>query len=159
MAAQIGAGDLSARSGVEREDEIGLLARTFDGMAADLEEQVSLLTQFRRFFDVSIDLMCIASTDGYFKRVNPAFVRELGWSEEELLEKPFVSLVHPDDVDATLREVERLASGSLTIRFQNRFLRSDGEYLSLLWNSYPEEETGRLYAIARVQAPAPEAPR
>lgn len=150
MASEIGAGNLAARSGVTREDEVGLLARTFDGMAADLEEQVTLLSEFRRFFDVSIDLMCIASVDGFFKRVNPAFVEELGWTEETLLDRPFVSLVHPDDVDATLREVERLASGAPTIQFKNRFQRSDGTYASLRWNSYPEPETGKLYAIARV---------
>jgi PAS domain S-box-containing protein len=155
-ASRIGAGDLSARSGVEREDEVGLLARTFDGMAADLEEQVGLLTEFRRFFDLSIDMLCIASTDGYFKRVNPAFVRELGWTEEELLEKPFISLVHPDDLEATMREVERLAGGSPTIRFENRFMCADGSFKPLRWNSYPEEGTGRLYAIARLRTPKPE---
>lgn len=155
MASEIGAGNLSARSGVKREDEVGLLARTFDGMAAELEEQVTLLSEFRRFFDVSIDLMCIASVDGFFKRVNPAFVEELGWTEETLLNRPFVSLVHPDDVDATLREVEKLATGTPTIHFNNRFRRSDGSYASLRWNSYPEEETGKLYAIARVHVESP----
>lgn len=159
MASEIGAGNLGARSGVKREDEVGLLARTFDGMAADLEEQVTLLSEFRRFFNVSIDLMCIASVDGFFKRVNPAFVEELGWSEEELLGRPFVSLVHADDIEATVRQVERLASGTPAIEFSNRFRRADGSYALLLWNSYPDEETGKLYAIARVQQASPETPR
>lgn len=150
-AQDLGEGDLSTRSGIERQDEVGVLARTFDEMAAALENQVGQLTEFRRFFDVSIDMMCIASTDGYFKLINFAFVRELGWSREELLSKPFTDFVHPEDLSATQKEIERLAAGSPTIRFENRFLCMDGSYKTLRWNAYPEPESGRLYAIARVR--------
>lgn len=155
MAGRIRGGDLAARSGVSREDEVGLLARTFDEMAGSLQEKVELLTQFRTFFDVSLDMMCIAATDGYFKRINHAFVRELGWSESELLERSFVSFVHAEDVEATLREIEKLVAGEPTIHFENRFLCADGTYKLLRWTSYPEEHTGRLYAIARVAGAQP----
>ncbi len=104
---------------------------------------------FEKFFDVSLDLLCIAGTDGYFKRVNTAFARTLGWSTEELLRRPFIEFVHPDDVEATLREVDRLASGNPTVSFENRYICADGTYKHLLWTSHPEPETGLLYAIAR----------
>lgn len=152
-ASRIRGGEFGARSNIVREDEVGLLARTFDEMADEMETQVSLLTEFRKFFDMSIDMLCIASTDGYFKRVNAAFIHELGWPEEELLRRPFISLVHPDDVEATRLEIEKLAGGTPTISFENRFLCMDGEYKRLRWNTYPDEETGRLYAIARVRPP------
>ena len=148
---KLGEGDFSVRAKVKREDEVGHLARTFNEMAEELETQVGLLHQFRRFFDVSIDMMCIAATDGYFKKVNSAFVRELGWPEEELLARSFLSFVHPDDVDATVEEITSLAQGSLTIQFENRFQCMDGSYKRLRWNSYPEPD-GSIYAIARVQA-------
>lgn len=151
---KLGEGDFSVRAKVKREDEVGHLARTFNGMAEELENQVGLLTQFRRFFDVSIDMMCIASTDGFFKRVNPAFMHELGWPEDELLSRSFLSFIHPEDVDATVAEISSLAEGSLTIQFENRFQCMDGSYKRLRWNSYPEPD-GSLYAIARVQAPDP----
>ena len=153
-AGRFGSGQLDVRSGLDQEDEVGLLARTFDEMAGALESQVELLSEFRRFFDVSIDMMCIASIDGYLKKVNPAFVRELGWTEDELLRHPFIKLVHPEDVAATEAEVEKLAAGTPTISFENRFLCMDGTYKTLHWNAFPEEETGRLYSIARVQAPS-----
>jgi len=150
---RIRSGELGARSNLVREDEVGLLARNFDEMADEMEEQVSLHIEFRKFFDMSLDMLCIASTDGYFKRVNAAFIRELGWPREELLRRPFLDLVHPDDVEETVKEIEKLSSGSPTISFENRFLCMDGGYKLLRWNSYPEEGTGRLYAIARVRNP------
>jgi PAS domain S-box-containing protein len=155
---RIRAGELDARSNLDREDEVGLLARTFDEMASELENKVTLLTEFRKFFDMSLDMMCIATTDGYFRRVNAAFVRELGWSETELLRRPFLSLVHQEDVDATMKEIEKLSGGTPTISFENRFLCLDGSYKLLRWNSYPDEETGHLYAMARVRDAQPTEP-
>ncbi len=149
VANRIREGDLTARASRTREDEIGLLAHTFNDMAAELQVRMTEMREYQKFFDVSIDLMCIAGTDGYFKRTNPAFVRALGWTEEELTGQPFLDLVHPDDVDATQHEIDKLAKGVPTISFVNRFRRSDGTFQYLRWNSYPDTETGLLYAIAR----------
>jgi PAS domain S-box-containing protein len=151
VANRIRAGDMSARANANREDEVGLLARTFNEMADDLEQRMGQLKEFRRFFDVTIDLMCIAGTDGYFKLTNPAFTRELGWSHDELRERPFLDFVHPEDVDKTISEVGRLAEGIPTISFQNRYQCKDGSYKLLRWTSYPEEDV--LYAIAHVLGP------
>ena len=146
VANRIRGGDMQARAKVTVEDEVGALTRTFNEMADELEKRVELLREFRKFFDVSIDLMCIAGTDGYFKRVNPAFQEVLGWSEEELLVRPFFDFVHPDDIAKTRAEVAKLVSGIPTISFENRYLCKDGTYTLLRWTSYPED--GRLYAIA-----------
>lgn len=100
-----------------------------------------------RFFHLSLDLMCIAGTDGYFRRVSPAFA-VLGWSVQELLSRPFLDFVHPDDVEPTLRELEKLREGVPTIHFENRYRCADGSYRWLSWTSAPDER-GTLYAIAR----------
>lgn len=145
---RIRGGDMRTRAKVTVEDEVGVLARNFNAMADELEERVALLREFRKFFDVSIDLMCIAGTDGYFRRTNPAFQKVLGWSEEELRERPFFDFVHPDDVAKTQVEVAKLIQGIPTISFENRYQCRDGSYRVLRWTSYPEEDV--LYAIAHV---------
>jgi PAS domain S-box-containing protein len=149
VANRIREGDLDARAHRTREDEIGLLAHTFNDMAAELQIRMTELHEFQKFFDVSLDLLCIAGTDGYFKRTNPAFTKALGWTEEQLVSKPFLDLVHPDDIEATQNEIDKLARGVPTISFLNRFRRADGSWIRLRWNSYPDPDTGLLYAIAR----------
>ena len=154
VANRIRKGEMDARAEVTREDEVGVLARTFNQMADELEARMSLLREFRKFFEVSIDLMCIAGTDGFFKRTNPSFERVLGWSEEELVERPFLDIVHPDDVAKTEREIQKLAEGIPTISFENRFQCKDGSYRLLRWTSYPQD--GVLYAIAHVVDESPQ---
>ena len=101
-----------------------------------------------RFFSLAQDMLCIASTDGYFKRVNPAFSQTLGWRDEELLARPAIEFGHPDDREASLREAERLAAGEPTIYFENRFRCKDGSWKWLAWKTMPQPD-GQLYATAR----------
>jgi len=102
-----------------------------------------------RFFSLSLDMLCIASADGYFRRLSPAFTRTLGWSLEELLARPFLDFVHPDDQAATLREVERqIKAGEQVLQFENRYLHQDGTWRTLSWKSMPQPD-GMMYASAR----------
>ncbi len=148
VATQIRDGELHARAEVSTHDEVGVLARAFNEMAAELERRLGQLRQFKTFFELCPDLLCIASTDGFFKRVNPAFETTLGWKAEDLLAKPFLDFVHPDDVEPTLREIAKLSAGIPTISFENRYRCADGSYKHLEWTSHPEAD-GTLYAVAR----------
>lgn len=149
VADRIREGALSARAQEEGEDEIAHLARTFNDMAEEMEEQFTLLREFQRYFDLSRDMLCIASPDGYFKRVNPAFEKTLGWTDEDLLSQPFIAFVHPDDRRKTEDEIERLARGLPTIYFENRYRVPGGGYRHLIWTAHPDQATGLIYAIAR----------
>ncbi len=102
-----------------------------------------------RFFSASIDLLCIAGLDGYFKRLNQSWERTLGFSHAELLARPFLDFVHPDDVRRTRAETRKLGEGADAISFENRYLCKDGSYRWLLWNARPRLSEQSIYAAAR----------
>src|SRR4030067_3522449 len=102
-----------------------------------------------RLFNYSIDLLCIAGFDGYFKQLNPAWQRTLGWTNDELLSKPYLEFVHPDDREATMHAAGTLIGGQLVYSFENRYLCKDGAYKWISWNSYPLTEDGLIFAVAR----------
>ncbi|MGE0030923.1 MAG: PAS domain S-box protein [Steroidobacteraceae bacterium] len=118
-------------------------------MIQDISLRKQAEAQRDRFFDLSVDMLCIASTDGYFRRLNPAFSTTLGWTVEELLARPFMDFVHPDDRIATGAEMERLTYGQPTLNFDNRYLCKDGSYKWLSWKSQPQADEGLIFATVR----------
>jgi len=102
-----------------------------------------------RFFTLSLDMLCIAGSDGYFKRLNPAFEGTLGYTIHEMLAEPFLSFVHPDDREATLTEMQRIVAGVDTISFENRYRCKDGSYKWMLWTARQYSENRLIYAAAR----------
>ena len=103
--------------------------------------------ELAQFFSVTLDLLCIANTDGYFLRLNPAWEMILGYTSEELMAKRFLDFVHPDDLDRTREAVSALASQKKGFSFENRYRCKDGTYRWLEWNSSP---AGKLiFAAAR----------
>ncbi len=115
----------------------------------DISERKRTEEDFQRFFNLIPDLMCIASTDGHFKRINPMWHEALGYTEQEILAQPFLDLIHPDDRDATMREVERQLAGEATIQFTNRYRCKDGNYKWLEWRATPAVDKKLLFASAR----------
>lgn len=111
--------------------------------------QEEKLTEYKHFFFNTENFSCIANVHGYFEVINSNFEKLLGYTENELLESQFVSFVHPDDVDSTLKEIEKLRNSSKTIHFENRCRKKDGNYLHLIWNATFIPVSGKLYAIAR----------
>ena len=103
--------------------------------------------ELNQFFNVSLDLLCIANTEGYFLRLNPAWEKVLGYTREELMKKPFLEFVHPDDLDTTLKAISTLASQQEVFRFINRYRCRDGTHRWLEWNSAPGGKL--IYAAAR----------
>ena len=102
-----------------------------------------------RFFTLTLDMLCIAGFDGYFKRLNQAWEKTLGFKPEELMARPYVDFVHPDDRALTLAEAEKLATGVSAISFQNRYLTKEGSYKWLSWKATPLSEKHLIFATAR----------
>jgi PAS domain S-box-containing protein len=102
-----------------------------------------------RLFDLSLDAFCIAGFDGYLKLVNPAFARILGYTQEELLARPFLDIVHPDDHESVRAVLGELAHGNDVVGFEVRQVRADGSVRWLEWNTRTRPEEGVVYGVAR----------
>jgi PAS domain S-box-containing protein/putative nucleotidyltransferase with HDIG domain len=121
----------------------GLVGRFADQRRA-LEAKIS------RHEELSLDLVCTASFDGFFTRLNPAWTQTLGYTHDELKAEPFLAFVHPDDREATIAEAERQTkAGEPVLHFANRYRHKDGSYRWLEWMSRPDAEKGELIAVAR----------
>jgi PAS domain S-box-containing protein len=111
---------------------------------AELERE-----QYFKLFNTSTDLMGIADPNGAFKKVNPSFIKTLGYSEEEILAKPFIDFVHPDDRQPTLDEMARQLQIGYSLDFENRYRCKDGSFRWLSWRATVSQEEGLTYAAAR----------
>ena len=102
-----------------------------------------------RLLEMTTDMVGVAGLDGYFKRLNPAWTKMLGWSTEELVSRPWLDFVHPEDVASTIAAGTRLGEGEIVANFANRYRCKNGAYRWLDWRAVPLLERGEIYAIAR----------
>ena len=115
----------------------------------DLTGRKQAEEELERFFNLIPDLICIASIDGHFLKINPAWQGVLGYTTQEILAKPFLDLIHPDDRAATMKEVERQLNGEATMQFTNRYRCKDDSYKWLEWKATPAVDKKLLFASAR----------
>lgn len=101
-----------------------------------------------RFFTLSRDLLCVAGHDGYFKRINPSWEQRLGFARDEVMARPFIEWVHPDDVERTRAALERLSAGQEMIAFETRFRCKDGSFRWFSWNARQAPLENLIYASA-----------
>jgi hypothetical protein len=141
--------EIQAREALLRsEEEARQLALKLAELNATLAQRVREKTRERdRIWSVSRDLLMVADYSGAWRTVNPAWTQVLGWSESDLLDRTSRWLEHPDDQAKTMAEVEKLASGQQTVRFENRLRHKDGSYRWLSWTAVPDEEL--IYCLAR----------
>lgn len=101
------------------------------------------------FFELSEDFLCIAGYDGYFKRANPAFLKVLGYSEEEIFSRPIDEFVFSEDRGKTSMKRESLTNNTSLFNFENRYLTKSGDIIWMSWTSIPLHKDGLVYAIAK----------
>ncbi|WP_338898905.1 nitrate- and nitrite sensing domain-containing protein [Streptomyces sp. TG1A-60] len=154
MNTAIDAGRLGHRADVDSFD--GTWAQLLGGMNGTMASFAAAHGRRRRaerelegIFNLSLDLLCISGVDGYFKRVNPAFERTLGYPIETLTSRPLLDFVHKEDRDSTREAIALLASGTDVAEFENRYVRADGTDRWLQWSARSVPEEGLVYAAAR----------
>ena len=113
-----------------------------------LEARVAERTDDRnRLWRLSTDVMLVARFDGMINAVNPAWTTLLGWTEEELVGRNFLALVHPDDQARVVAELGRLSKGAVTAQFESRCRARDGRHYWLAWNAVPAADL--IHAVGR----------
>jgi PAS domain S-box-containing protein len=133
----------------EPDDELLSMLTSVGNQIGLFADRTRAQEELDRFFTLSLDMLCIAGFDGYFKRVNPAWGRALGYSQAELLSRPIMDFVHPDDREATSAELKKQADGRPVVYFENRYLHKDGTLRWLLWTSTPFCEQQVVYGAGR----------
>jgi PAS domain S-box-containing protein len=102
-----------------------------------------------RFFDLSIDMLCIAHFSGYFQKLNPAWERTLGFTRDELQSKRMFEFVYPEDRERTLEQNRIVRSGGQALGFENRYVCKDGSYRWFRWNATADMDHQLIYSLAR----------
>ncbi len=129
---------------------IGGQVSGFLGINIDITDRKRAEEERNLLFNNSIDLQSVTGPDGCFKQLNPAWEHVLGWSRAELMSKPHIEFVHPDD-----QEITRVAEATLRMEkvltgFENRYLTKSGVYKWLSWNaSVLGDDLGIFFAVAR----------
>src|SRR6266849_981419 len=129
---------------------VSLLVALLVGLAINgfMGSLYSKLETGNRFISLTVDMFCVAGFDGFFKNLNPYWEKTLGFATQELMAKPYLDFVHPDDRQATIAEAHRLESQEV-IAFENRYVCKDGSYKWLSWNAVSTPEQEVIYAVAR----------
>ncbi len=118
-------------------------------MLAPVLRASEAIRDFELFFNLIPELACIASTDGYFKKVNEAWEKTLGYTVEEVLRTPMLNFIHPEDVERTKKEAARQGPGHRTAHFINRYRCKDGSYRILEWTTTFHRDESTRFGVAR----------
>ena len=129
-------------------DEDGRIVN-FESIGRDITLRKQTQQSRERLFNNSVDMLCIANTEGYFKELSPAFEKTLGWAGKELMSKPFIEFVHPEDREATFERLKEQAQGKSVHHFTNRYLCKDGSYKWISWNGYSLPEEQIIFSVGR----------
>jgi PAS domain S-box-containing protein len=138
---------LAVRAAIER-DEQGVATRV-SGTWADVTARVAAEEERDRLFNVSIDLLAIGGFDGFLQQVNPAWVRVLGWSRDDLMSHAILEFIHPEDQDLTAAAYRALAEDRAVADLATRFRCRDGTYRWLSWSSFPYPDRRLVFSVVR----------
>jgi two-component system, sensor histidine kinase and response regulator len=122
---------------------------TVGSQIGQFAERQNAEDELATLFRMSRDMLCIAGFDGYFRRLNPAWEATLGFTTEELMARPYIELIHPDDRRPSIAEARKVAAGGPAVLFENRYGCKDGSYRWLSWNAIALEQAGLFYCTVR----------
>jgi len=141
------------RANNELESRVQQRTAELAGANAELHREVierqRTVEERDRFFALSLDMLCITDSDGFHRRVNPACTTLLGWTADELMSRPFLEFVHPDDRALTMERLQQLVLGQPVNDFELRCLAKDGTDRWTAWTASAVDQNGLFYTCGR----------
>lgn len=119
-----------------------------EGFISDITKTKTAEEEYFLVFNSTLSLNAISGFDGYFKKLNPAWEKTLGWSIAELKERPVIDFIHPDDLRVTRGIAEQIKGGKDGLRYENRYRCKDGSYRWFLWTSSVDMQEQIIYSSA-----------
>jgi PAS domain S-box-containing protein len=126
-------------------DEIANLDHGFHSMAEALRQAIA---REHALFESASDMICVIDENLRLTSVNPASSRVVGYTPDELVGRPLLDFVAPDDREATGEALRLTQTSSPAAMFENRMLSKEGQTLDLLWSVYWSELDKALYTVA-----------
>ncbi|WP_126246737.1 PAS domain S-box protein [Chitinophaga rhizosphaerae] len=132
----------------EQKESLKLLAEMVVSLIVERRKNIER-SYFEQLFELSQDLMCIVQANGFYRNVNPAFTKTLGWEERELMMNPILYFAHPDDVEIAEKNLTNIRGGKDKVNFTRRFRTKTGAYRLIQWAANSDPDTGDIFAIGR----------
>ncbi len=140
---------LGSSKQIEYEDTYSTFYKGLSDLLGSEIQRKQIEQELAEIFNAAPDIICLAGFDSYFKKINPKMCDLLGYSEEELLSKPYTAFLHPDDINVTTKETVNLSNNLTTQHFENRYITKDGRTIWLSWTIKPNIDTGFVYSVAK----------
>ena len=140
---------LGSSKQMEYEDTYSSFYKGLTDLLGSEIQRKQIEQELSEIFNAAPDIICLAGFDSYFKKINPKMCDLLGYTEEELLSKPYTAFLHPDDINVTTKETVDLSNNATTQHFENRYITKDGRIIWLSWTIKPNIDTGFVYSVAK----------
>jgi diguanylate cyclase (GGDEF)-like protein/PAS domain S-box-containing protein len=99
--------------------------------------------------DLLLDAVCVVDDQGRYLFVNAGYERILGYRAEEVIGRPMIELVHPDDRERTLQAAREIMGGEPKLHFHNRYVGKDGRVVDMMWAARWSERDHVRVAVGR----------
>lgn len=119
------------------------------GSLSDISEKVLAEEERDRLFNLSVDMLAVGGFDGSFHQLNPAWVRVLGWSRDDILGENLLHFIHPQDKPVMEQAMAGLLEGEPARGVESRFRTRNGSYRWLSWSSFPYPDHQLIFSVVR----------
>jgi two-component system sensor histidine kinase/response regulator len=111
-------------------------------------ELEAALKENELIMDNSLDVICTVDDGGRFLTINAACIQLWGYTPDELIGRPYIDMVHPEDRAKTEEVAQNIRLSGHVTDFVNRYVRKDGAIVDVLWAATWSEADKKHFCVA-----------